>query len=503
MRYAGYARLVQNESIHALWPVIVAEVRSVTRVESDNGRILVPARVAPQDDGILENILFALKYEGVNFQVLAQALPLIPEKTLRDQFDGSPNSKYLRVTCYLWELFTGHEIQRLQKRLGQTFVRLFNPQHYYTGPERRNERWRVIFNGIGTPHYCVTVRRTPTLDQLLDKNLLQKALDFADSLPKDILNRTLSWAYLSETRDSFAIEKEAVDASKSRRFVEVLKQAHRGIDVNEDTLLDLQNIAIDNPYLKATSYRNEQNYLGTAQSGALGVTYVPPEFQLARELMDCLCELANDPPAGVHPLVLASVVSFGFVFIHPFMDGNGRLSRFLFHQVLCKAGALSDGLVLPVSTVMHRNESDYLEALKSFSEQIPEFWEIWPTSDVEMEFDFKGHEAIYRYWDGTQCCEFMAQCAETAIEQHLKEETIYLNRYDAIYKHINDRFDVASKDLANLVMFCMEQRGQLSNRRRKQYLYRVEEDVFDELELAYQEVVGNGPSATTDQVSNL
>ncbi|WP_211276961.1 Fic family protein [Tamilnaduibacter salinus] len=282
----------------------------------------------------------------------------------------------------------------------------------------------------------------------------------------------------------------------------MLKQAHRGIEVNEDTLLDRQNIAIDNPYLKATSYRNEQNYLGTAQSGALGVTYVPPEFHLARELMDCLCELANDPPTGVHPLILASVVSFGFVFIHPFMDGNGRLSRFLFHQVLCKTGALSDGLVLPVSTVMHQNEGDYLEALKSFSEQIPEFWEIWPTSDVEMAFDFKGHEALYRYWDGTRCCEFMAQCAETAIEQHLKEETIYLNRYDAIYRRINDRFDVASKDLANLVMFCMEQRGQLSNRRRKQYLYRVEEDVFDELELAYQEVVGNDPSATTDQVSD-
>jgi len=33
-------------------------------------------------------------------------------------------------------------------------------------------------------------------------------------------------------------------------------------------------------------------------------------------------------------LVRAAVVSFAFVFIHPFMNGNGRLSRFLIHHCL-------------------------------------------------------------------------------------------------------------------------------------------------------------------------
>ena len=70
-------------------------------------------------------------------------------------------------------------------------------------------------------------------------------------------------------------------------------------------------------------------------------------------------------------------------------------------------------------------------------------------NDVELEFDFRGHSAIYRYWDATQCCEFMALCAETAIERHLKEETVFLNRYDQIYWYINERFDVVSKDLGN------------------------------------------------------
>ncbi|NJK44199.1 MAG: hypothetical protein HC933_07835 [Pleurocapsa sp. SU_196_0] len=43
--------------------------------------------------------------------------------------------------------------------------------------------------------------------------------------------------------------------------------------------------------------------------------------------MDGLMWLANQPPATLDPLVHAGVVSFAFVFIHPFGDGNGRVGR--------------------------------------------------------------------------------------------------------------------------------------------------------------------------------
>ncbi len=34
------------------------------------------------------------------------------------------------------------------------------------------------------------------------------------------------------------------------------------------------------------------------------------------------------------PIVSAAILAFGFVYIHPFEDGNGRLHRYLFHHVL-------------------------------------------------------------------------------------------------------------------------------------------------------------------------
>lgn len=52
-------------------------------------------------------------------------------------------------------------------------------------------------------------------------------------------------------------------------------------------------------------------------------------------LIDAIAGSASAAWWHVDPLVAAACVSFGFVLIHPFMDGNGRLSRFLFHHQLC------------------------------------------------------------------------------------------------------------------------------------------------------------------------
>lgn len=83
-----------------------------------------------------------------------------------------------------------------------------------------------------------------------------------------------------------------------------------------------------------------------------------------------------------------------------------------------------------------------------------------------------------------------------AIEQHLKEETVFLTRYDEIYRRIDQAFDILNTDLSRLVMFCLDQNGRISNHRRKQYQYRVPEEIFDALETAYQDVIASDDSGT-------
>lgn len=481
----GYAWILESSSIKAIPLQNYAEIRSVSRLERIGNCLAVPESVAPQPE-LLQQVLFAIKHEGINLAVLSQALPLIPEPTMRAAHTRSPTSQYIRKVCFLWEGFTGQLIQRENPTIQANYVPLFDPKLYITSTGQRNQRWRVLWNGIGCFDYCVTVQKTRNIELGLHKQLLQKAGNFASELPAELLNRALAWAYLDETRSSYAIEKELPTNSKANRFVALLKQAHNSQPLTEDYLVNLQNATIDNPFVQAASFRGEQNYLSNGLRGAIGVSYIPPAPELAHELMQHIMHLANEPQKELDPIILATVISFAFVYVHPFMDGNGRLSRFLFHQVLCQQGALKNGLILPVSAALKKNELRYKETLEYWSALASEHWQVEWADAEQFTFTFLGHHSLYRYWDATYCAEFMFDMVEQALEQELKQETQYLQFYDTIYKQINQTFDVVSSDLANLVMFCIDQQGKISANRRKQYLYKVPEGIFDAIELTYQ-----------------
>jgi Fic family protein len=72
---------------------------------------------------------------------------------------------------------------------------------------------------------------------------------------------------------------------------------------------------------------------------------------------------------GVNLIVRATTVAFGFIFIHPFEDGNGRIHRFLIHDLLSRDYFLPTGMIIPVSAHMVNNLKLYEEALEAYSSQ--------------------------------------------------------------------------------------------------------------------------------------
>ncbi len=486
--FVGYAFLVEAMNLKVFPIQRPALIRPVTRIELLGGELAVPQRLAPPSGDYCAHILFALKHEGVNLGVLAQALPRIPADAMLTELRKAPGGAYIRKACFLWEAFNGTRLQHDASPRGAT-TPLFDPIRYITGPTRRDARWRVDFNGLGTLRYCATVKRTPEIEALLALDILGKSRDFIGALPTGMMDRTLSWAYLHETHDSFAIEREAPSADKAERFVQLLKQAHERQPLSEVYLVALQNGTISNPFDRAAAFRHEQNHLNNGLRGAAGVTYVPPPAELCRELMEELMRFANEAPLQIDPLVAAGIIAFGFVFLHPFMDGNGRLSRFLIHQALCRSGAMSHGLLLPVSVAMKREEQRYLDALQSFSRPTREFWRVlWLDAD-NLSFEFIGDEGIYRYWDATACVAFTLEMARQALEVELHEETEFLQVYDRVFKAVDARYDVRGSDLTQLVMMCLSNNGSVSRNRRKQFQYSVPQEVFDFIEERAREVL--------------
>ena len=60
--------------------------------------------------------------------------------------------------------------------------------------------------------------------------------------------------------------------------------------------------------------------------------YIPPEYRDIPKLLDELVEYVNT--TDDHPLIVAAVVHYQLVTIHPFVDGNGRTARLLSGYVL-------------------------------------------------------------------------------------------------------------------------------------------------------------------------
>ncbi len=492
MPSVGYAHLLQQLPLSAFAPERPARVASVTRVTATADAILVPAQVAPTHDEPLEHVLFALKHECIQLQILAQALRHIPDAVIRDAVRRIPSGSYVRMAGFLWEAFNGRTLDDLPTITGPT-VKLFDPRRYLTGPARRDPRWRVSFNGLGSLHYCATVERTLTIEDHLSYDILARARAFLAELGPAATDRALSWAYLHETESSFAIERETPSADKAEAFAALLRQAHQRRPLDESYLVELQNATITNPFDKAAAFRHQQNWLRGPLRGAAGITYLPPPPQWVPELMGELLAFANGASREIDPLVAAAIASFGFVFIHPFMDGNGRLSRFLFHHVLAQSGHLEPGLLLPVSVAMKRNEGAYLEALQHYSRPMRQRWSVRWLGDEDYDFRFQGDDSLYRYWDATPCVEFGLSMARQALEKDLREETEFLARYDRVYKAVDERFDVRGNDLTTLVISALQNQGKVSNNRRKQFHLSVPEAVFEAIEQVCADVLaGSG-----------
>jgi hypothetical protein len=480
----GYAWLQNRLALPELLSTPGARIGNVSAIQRlPEGVMLVPARIAPAGRW-LDQILFALKHEGVNLHLLALALRQVQAQEMLDEFTRTPNGLYIRKAAFLWEQFTGLNLDLPEGRsVTAAYAPIFEPDTYAIGRSRRSPKWRIDFNGLGDLRYCPIVRLTPAIKALLAEDLLGQARDFAAQTGQAMLDRALSWAYLSETEGSFAIEGEVPSQSKAAAFAKLLKHAHEPRQLTEEYLVSLHNTVITNPLDLAVAFRHEQNRLQGAARGAVGVTYVPPEPGLAADLMKRLMQLVNQPPESVNPLVHAALVSFGFVFIHPFMDGNGRLSRFLIHHCLGQSGQLPKNLLLPVSVAMKRHEAEYLDALSSFSRPARELCDVTWLGGADYAYDWKPDaDLAFRYIDTTAGVEFTLRMARIALEQDLRQETRFLADYDQVHRAIDEAFDIRGSDLASLILCAFEQGGRLSQNRRKQYALRVPAATLDAIE---------------------
>jgi hypothetical protein len=97
-------------------------------------------------------------------------------------------------------------------------------------------------------------------------------------------------------------------------------------------------------------YRNDQVYIRRSM-------HVPPRYEAVRDCMPAFFDLLREEPELSVRVVLGHFV---FVYIHPYMDGNGRMGRFLMNVILAAGG-------YPWTIIPLEKREDYMAALESGS----------------------------------------------------------------------------------------------------------------------------------------
>ena len=95
-----------------------------------------------------------------------------------------------------------------------------------------------------------------------------------------------------------------------------------------------------------------------------GETYHEPvSCELIDSMIESLCKFVNDEDNYIHPVIKGILIHFITAYIHPFMDGNGRVSRSLFYWYTMKKG-YSVMEYLSISKAIKKHKSGYEEAYR-------------------------------------------------------------------------------------------------------------------------------------------
>jgi len=441
--------------------------------------------------GAVGQLRFALRYEPIDLGVYKAALARIPKIEIEKWVQSEPNGIFARRAWYLYELLTGDTLNVPDLTSGP-YVDLLDTSLHIIGPVQRVRRQRIFDNLLGNKDYCTLIRRTERIEAGIGKHLGERAHSLVSQIEPAVLKRAVHYLFTKETKSSFAIEGEAPSKDRTERFVAVLMRAEKFNPSYEQSFTDLQNTIVDPRYAQK-DWRDIQVYIGdTLPDFSQEVHFICPKPQDVTSLMDGWMRmtgrlLGSDSP--INPVCAAAAIAFGFVFVHPFVDGNGRIHRFLVHSVLSKTKFSPPGVVFPVSAAMLRDMAAYDQVLEAFSRPISKFIDY--SMDNEQRIIVLNETAdLYRFFDATFQAEYLFDCIEDTIGRDLKRELDFLKFFDASMKAVMGIVDMPNQRAALLIKLIHQNKGRLSKAKR---------DTFSEISNAEIEKIENAIQDTAQR----
>lgn len=208
-----------------------------------------------------------------------------------------------------------------------------------------------------------------------------------------ILGRLRAWVIITSTGASTRIEGAGMTDEEIARFLRGFKGKHprgrdeqevagyadligrvfdnwRTITLSESWILQLHSILLhfsEKDKAHKGKYKNAPNTVAMInKQGEQVVLFEPTAPYLVKKEMLEVIEWTNEQleKKSVHPLLVIANFVFEFLAIHPFKDGNGRLSRALTNLLLLKSG-YSYVPYVSLDEIIEETKAEYYLALRS------------------------------------------------------------------------------------------------------------------------------------------
>lgn len=235
----------------------------------------------------------------------------------------------------------------------------------------KEQKWDSEILGYVAAIYKEAGKQELYLEQRPEE--LEKLVEIAKIQSTEASN-AIEGIVTTSTRIKQLVEKKTAPKNRDEQEIagyrDVLNIIHDSFDVipiSKNYILQMHKILyshINNPFAGQT--KNVQNYISaTHPNGKTEIIFTPLAPFETEEALDKICEEYNRVIGNfeVEPLIAIPIFIHDFLCIHPFNDGNGRMSRLLTTLLLYRSGFYV-GKYISLEAKISKNKDLYYKALK-------------------------------------------------------------------------------------------------------------------------------------------
>jgi hypothetical protein len=449
---------------------------------------------------LVAHLTFHLKHEVAHLEMLSRLFERCGAAEIAAWVQAEPTSQYARRVGFLYEWLTGQQLE--VGPTGGNYVDALDAKTVVTAassvPVRR---WMVRDNMPGTPLFCPTVRLTDASRKAMALDCAQLIADLQGEFGDDLLVRSAVWLTLRESKASFQMEGEADQGDRVQRFAEVLHQ-HTGRGeppLDQASLALLQGAILGRKTsLEQPGIRTSPVFVGETIRYQEVIHYVAPPYPDVPGMLEGLAAFLKKTQT-LSPVMRSAVAAFGFVYIHPLADGNGRVHRFLVNDVLRRDGAIPEPLIIPVSGLIAKDAQErraYDAVLDAFSKpfmgRMSGYCQFAPSptqyaDGIASNFVFSGDgdaRHAWRFMDFTRHVTYLSDVVERTITQDMRKESAVLRNHYAARAAVKEVIEMPDSQIDRVLRSLEGGNGRLSGVLAKEIPALAREGVWADIQAA-------------------